>query len=113
MSNGGVRFAVKLSAYSCFAACFVGSLIYDELVVPPGNLALRFSDYGGKWKYLTHLNMVSTLQVTRYTTCILTYLLQCLLDRLLSYIRLGHIMLVVLVDYYCIDYCKEHCASIC
>ena len=66
MSNGGVRFAVKLSAYSCFAACFVGSLIYDEIVVPPGNLALRFSDYGGKWKYLTHLNMVST-----YTTCTL------------------------------------------
>ena len=60
MSNGGARFAVKLSAYSCFAACFVGSLIYDEIVVPPGNLALRFSDYGGKWKYLTHLNMVST-----------------------------------------------------
>ena len=60
MSNGGVRFAVKLSAYSCFAACFVGSLIYDEIVVPPGNLALRFSDFGGKWKYLTHLNMVST-----------------------------------------------------
>lgn len=76
MSNGGARFAVKLSAYSCFAACFVGSLIYDEIVVPPGNLALRFSDYGGKWKYLTHLNMVSTY-TTWYTVGEYSLLLVC------------------------------------
>jgi len=52
-----MKFTGKLCIYVCFAVCFVGSLVFDSVFVPPENLRRRFSDFGGKWKYLTHLNM--------------------------------------------------------
>lgn len=50
---------MSLFVYACYATCLIGSLVYDEVFVPAHHTKLRFGGFGGKWKYLTHLNMVS------------------------------------------------------
>lgn len=54
-------FLSKIFCYAIMLAVLVGSLIADAQTLP-AVYQHRFGKFGGKWKYLTHLNLVSNLE---------------------------------------------------
>ena len=51
-----VRSASVVIMHMSFTIVLVGSVLYDDMYIPTEG---RFNGFGGKWKYLTHLNLVS------------------------------------------------------
>lgn len=93
------RFFGKLCVYAFMSAVLTGSLVADALILPTHTE--RFAGFGGKWKFLTHLNLVSvfvaytvTLQLQVATSTILLFHFQF---KCISFLKLTVSLLVRLM----------------